>query len=102
MHHVFSKKGSCISDSLIKSLENGKESFEFIDEGNLKSCLGVDIKKHKYGTIEVTQPYLIERFIKLIDQEKHINVKTTPATKQLLHKDTNDSKENILEIVDTQ
>ena len=52
----------------------------------------MDIKKHKDGTIEVTQPHLIERFIKLVDQEKNINVKTTPATKPLLHKDTDGLK----------
>ena len=86
----FSKKGSSISDSLIKSLANDKGSFKFIDEGGLKFYLGVDIKKHKDGTIEATESNLIERFIELVDREKNINVKTTPATKPLLlHKDTN-------------
>ena len=30
---------------------------------------------------------MIERFIALVDQENNINIKTTPATKPLLHKD---------------
>ena len=39
----------------------------------------MDITKHKDGSIEVTQPQLIERFIALVDQEQNINIKTTPA-----------------------
>ena len=72
---------------MITSLKDGKENFEFIDEGDLKSYLGVDITKRKDGSIVVTQPHLIERFIALVDQENNINIKTTPATKPLLHKD---------------
>ena len=57
---IFSKKGSNKLDSLIKSGANGKEYFEFTNEGYLKRYLGVDIKMHKDGSIEVTQPHLIE------------------------------------------
>ena len=83
----FFQKGSDISDSLIKSLANSNESFEFMDDGDLKIYLSEHIKKYKYGPIEVTQSYLLEWFIELVDQEKNINVKTTQATKSLLHKD---------------
>ena len=84
---IFSRKNSGISDKLITSLKDGKENFEFIDEGDLKSYLGVDITKRKDGSIVVTQPHLIERFIALVDQENDINIKTTPAIKPLLYKD---------------
>ena len=84
---IFSRKRSGISDRLINSLANGKENFEFTDEGYLKMYLSVDITKHKDGSIEVTQPHLIERLVVLVDQEQNINIKTNPATKPLFHKD---------------
>ena len=84
---IFSKKNSGISDRLIRSLTNGKEKFEFTDEGDMSKYLGVDITKHKDGSIEFTQPHLINRFVKLIDQDKNINIKSTPAIKPLLYKD---------------
>ena len=65
---IFSRNNSGISDKLIASLKDGKENFEFTDEGDLKSYLGVDIIKRKDGNISITQPHLIERCIALIDQ----------------------------------
>ena len=47
----------------------------------------MDIIKKKDGSISITQPHLIKGFIALVDQEDNINIKTTPATKPLLHKD---------------
>ena len=84
---IFSKKNSGISDRLIRSLTNGKDKFEFTDEGDMSKYSGVDITKHKDGSIEFTQPHLINRFVKLIDQDKNINIKSTPTIKPLLHKD---------------
>ena len=84
---IFSRKNSGISDKLIALLKDGKEIFEFTDEGDLKSYLGVDIIKRKDGSISITHPHLIEIFLALIDQECNIHIKTTSATKPLLHKD---------------
>ena len=84
---VFSKK-SGISDSLIESLPNGNECFEFTYKGNFKSYFGMDIHIHKNESIEITQTYLTERCIVLVDQEQNLNVKATSTTKPLLHKDT--------------
>ena len=68
---IFSKKGSFISDRLIKSLANGKDYFKFTDEGYLLNIyLGLNINMHKDRSIEVTQPHLIEGCIELADQEK--------------------------------
>ena len=67
---IFFEKGPCISDSLIKSLANGKDFFEFTDERYLKIYIGMDVKKHKDRSIKVTQPHLIEQFIKSVDQKK--------------------------------
>ena len=84
---TFSKKNSGISDRLIRSLTNVKEKFEFTDEDDKSKYLGVDITKHKDGSIEFTQTRLIDRFVKLIDHHKNINIKPTPTIKPLLHKD---------------
>ena len=84
---IFSKKNSGISDRLIRSLTNGKEKFEFTDEGDMSKYLAVDITKHIDGSIEFTQSHLLDRCVKLIDQDKNINIKTTLAIKPLLHKD---------------
>lgn len=43
--------------------------------------------KHKDGSIEIIQPHLIWQFIVPVGQEQNSNIKTTPATKLLLHKD---------------
>ena len=50
---VMFKRKSGISDSIMKSLVNGKECFEFIHQRDVKSYLGVYIKMHKDGSIEV-------------------------------------------------
>ena len=96
---IFYRMNSDIFDKLIQSLKDCKENFEFTDEGDLNSYLGVDITKQKYGSIEVNQPRLIGRFIALADQDQdqeqninintniNINIKTTPVTKTLLNKD---------------
>ena len=49
----------------------------------------VGIRKHKDGRIELTQPYLIDRFFALVNQDQNINVKSTSTIKPLLNKDTN-------------
>ena len=90
---IFSREGFGISDRLINSLANVKENCEFTDEGDLNRYLGVDITKHKDGSIEVTQPHLIGRFIALVDHTQNINIKTTPSTKHSLHKDENSLKQ---------
>ena len=84
---IFSRKNSGISDRLIHFLIHGKEHFEFTNEGDMSKYLDDDITKHKDGSIEFTQPNLIDRCVKIIDQDKHINVKKTSAIKPLLHKD---------------
>ena len=84
---IFSRKNSGISDKFIHSLTHGKENFEFTDEGDLSKYLGVDIVKKKDSSIECTQPHLIERFLKLVDQDQNINVRPTSVLKLLLHKD---------------
>ena len=59
-------------DMLIKSLHGGKENFVFTDEGSICKYLGVDIQQQDDNTLEMTQPFLIERVLSLpgLDQTK--------------------------------
>jgi hypothetical protein len=85
---VLNKRGSKAADNLIKSLQEGKENFDFTDDGNLDKYLGVDVKRHKDGRIELTQKHLIQRFLDVIGQDiEKVNPRTTPAIKPLLFKD---------------
>lgn len=79
-------------DELIESLMNGPEKFILTDEGSIDKFLGIDIK-HLEGTrFELTQPFLIKRFINLLGLENNefdvsTNSKAMPVGKPLLNKD---------------
>ena len=72
---IICKKGSGISNRLIHSLQHGNKHFQLTDEGNLDKCLGVDIKMHKDGKVELFQPHLIDRLLALVDQDKNVKGK---------------------------
>jgi hypothetical protein len=85
---IFSKKGSNSADLLIEALAEGHENFSFTDDGDLDKYLGVDVKRHNDGRIELTQTHLITRFLEVIGYDDSVNSRTTPALKPLLNKDT--------------
>ena len=85
---IISKKNTKVADTLIESMRTGTEQFKLEDLGTMDRFLGVDIKENKNGTIELSQPHLITRFIELINIEENEHSKDTPAMKSLLHKDT--------------
>ena len=85
---VIHKRGSSAADDLIKALREGDENFDFTDDGSLEKYLGVDVKRHKDGRIELTQTHLIQRFLEVIGLDpKAVNSRPTPALKPLLFKD---------------
>jgi hypothetical protein len=85
---VISKRGSTAADDLIKALREGHENFDFTDDGDLEKYLGVDVKRHKDGRIELTQTHLIQRLLEVIGMDpKTVNPRSTPAIKPLLFKD---------------
>ena len=53
-------RDSKVLDRLIEKL---KCDFELTDEGEVNKYLGVDVKKHNNGDIDLRQPFLIEREI---------------------------------------
>ena len=85
---VLHKRGSNAADRLIKSLHEGPENFDFTDDGDLDKYLGVDVKRHDDGRIELTQTHLIQRFLEVIGMDiEKVNPRATPAIKPLLFKD---------------
>ena len=59
VNNIIKKKFSGIATRLIDSLQdrNGLSK----DESNLHRYLGVGIRKHKDGTVDLSQPHLIDR-----------------------------------------
>ena len=78
-----------VMDLLVKNLQ---KKYTLEDEGSLTKYLGVDMQINNNGTMELKQPFLIERILKLIcsegeNFESKTNIRPTPAVKPLLHKD---------------
>ena len=77
-----------VIDKLVKSLKDGKENFDFTDDGDIKYYLGVEFKRSSDGTIELKQEFLIERIIKALKLDPdEIASKPTPVVKPNLKKD---------------
>ena len=78
---------SKVLDQVVSNLQ--KKEFVLTDDGTLNKYLGVDVKYKKNGSFELIQPFLIERFFKLIglDGDSTVNTRDTPAVKPILHKD---------------
>lgn len=85
---LLQRKGSSAVDDLIQSLREGHENFDFTDDGTLERYLGVDVKRHSDGRIELMQKHLMLRFLEVTGLDpKTVNPRDTPAVKPLLFKD---------------
>jgi hypothetical protein len=84
---IVQKKGATCADDLIKELQEGPEKFSFTDDGDLEKYLGVDVKRHKDGRIELTQRHLIQRTLDILKIDENVHSRPTPAIKPLLFKD---------------
>ena len=80
-------KNKEVLNTLVQNLKRKK--YILTDEGSLTKYLGVDVKYRKKGSIELIQPFLIQRIIDLlgIEGDSTCNTRPTPAVKPLLHKD---------------
>ena len=57
--------------------------------GDVKDFLGIQVIKHKDGSIELTQPQLIESILKDLNFQANTKTKETPTwSTVILHKDT--------------
>ena len=83
---ALSRDGSVLGQ-LVTNLKN--KGFDLTDDGTLDKYLGVDINQKPKGSIELSQPYLIERTLRVlgIEGDSKTNSKPIPASKPLLHKD---------------
>ena len=78
---------SKVLDKLVSNLQ--KKEFVLTKDGTLNKYLGVNVKYKKNGSFELIQPFLIERFLKLmgLDGDSTVNTRDTHAVKPILHKD---------------
>ena len=82
-----------VIDKLVKSLKDGKENFDFTDDGDIKYYLGVEFNRSPNGTIELKQEFLIERIIKALNFDSNeLSSKPTPVVKPNLKKDLDGPK----------
>ena len=63
---ILISKDKEVLQEFIHSLRNGPENFDFTDEGTLSEYLGVDISRLPDGGFCLSQPFLIERIINLL------------------------------------
>ena len=88
---IFSKQNSTI-DHFIFFLDNfdknRKKEFKFTDEWLLQNYIGAELTKHKNGTMEMKQEFLIERIVAVLGfDNNHMNAGDNPAVRAILHKD---------------
>ena len=83
------RRNKKVLDSVVTLLS---QDFVMTDEGEVAKHLGVDVKRLDNGlSIELRQPYLIQRILEELNVEK-ANHKFTPSLKPLLHRDENGSE----------
>ena len=51
--------------------------------------LGMIIDRNENKNVDIKQPFIIERILKLLEIYEKVNSKSTPVTNPLLHKDKN-------------
>ena len=54
-----------VLETIVKNLK--RKNYILTDEGSLTKYLGVDVKYRKNGEFELTQPFLIQRIIDLLE-----------------------------------
>lgn len=82
---LFSKEPTTL-DNLIEST---REDFILMVEGNVGSLLGIEIKCHPDGKLELLQPSLIKKIIANCGLQNGSHTHNTPATTTILQKDVN-------------
>ena len=79
-------------EQIVKDLKMAK--LNVTDEGDVQDFLGVNINKHKDGTIHLTQPHLVDQILKDLKMEQdNVKLKTTPAMASKLLKRDEDGED---------
>jgi len=79
-------------NEFVRSMQQGSENFMLTDEGSIDKFLGIEIKRHGKKEFEISQPFLIDRILALLQLEHNgfetdSNDKLTPTAPQILNKD---------------
>ncbi len=79
-------------DSFVESMQNGAENFILTDKGDIDKFLGIKITYLGGKRFKISQPFLIERIVSLLNTDQNefglkTNTKSTTVSKPLLHKD---------------
>ena len=79
-------------NEFVQSMKDGPENFVLTDEGEVDKFRGIEITKHEESSFELSQPFLIERILRvlgLFDNEFKVdaNPAMTPTFQSLLHRD---------------
>ena len=74
---------------VVKEMRNSSKKFRVEDLGDVKHFFGIQVIKHKDGSIKLTQPQLIESILKDLNFQANTKMKETHAQSTvILHKDT--------------
>ena len=85
---IFGPNGRSI-DAVVADLRACSHCFTVNDQGDISDFLGIQVQKFNDGTIQLTQPQLIDSIIKDLHLQSGSNAKKMPAVpNNLLHKDT--------------
>ena len=63
----------------MEEMRNSSKKFRVENLGNIKDFLGIYVSKHKDGTIELTQPQLIESIFSDLSFQANNKMKEIPA-----------------------
>ena len=64
---------------VVEEMRNSSKKFRVEDLGDVKDFLGIQVCKHKDGTIELTQPQLIESILNNLNFQANTKTKEIPA-----------------------
>eukprot|EP00957_Ditylum_brightwellii_P094117 7165481-Ditylum_brightwellii.AAC.1 len=81
-----------IIDSFVTSMKEGNENFILSNEGDINKFLGIEITQLDKNRFKISQPYLIDRIVSLLNLNQdelgyQTNPKATPVCKPVLNKD---------------
>jgi len=79
-------------DEFVHSMQQGSENFVLTDEGSIDKFLGIEIKCLGKQEFEISQSFLIDRILALLQLENNgfetdSHNKLMPAAPQILNKD---------------
>jgi hypothetical protein len=79
-------------NKFVRSMQQGTENFVLTDEGSIDKFLGIEIKRLGKQEFEISQPFLIDHILALLQLEHNgfetdSNDNLTPAAPQILNKD---------------